>query len=504
MTALRDDDPHFRVDELREDLRGRTVRGGAVTVAAQAARYLLYLAGTMVLARLLTPADFGLVAMVMSVVGFLLVFRDLGLITATVQREEIDQAKVSTLFWVNSIFGLLLALIAAAAAPLISRFFDEPRLTPVTVVIGGLTVLQGLGAQHYALLRRKMRFAAVGVAEVLAAFAGVFSAVLFALKGFGYWALVVQQAATALVRMILFWTLCDWRPSAVFRFAEVRSMVAFGSYLTATRIMRSVARSLDRILLGRFAGPGPVGLYAKALNGLAGPFQRITWPVARLAVPVLSRLVGEPQLYRAYFRQGMEIIAFAGVPAVVLLFLEAEAAVLVVLGEQWTGAIPIFRSLAPVALTVLFQMGIGWAYVSSARVATQLRWETMQSITAVSAFVVGVHWGPLGVAVGYSAASVLLVVPSVFYCFRGSPLEARDLFGPFGMPAAASLFGGLAVCVWKEIGPAETNPLAGLAISASVFGLFYLAGWALTRPGRATLRRLSRLVRDVRRPSKRL
>ncbi len=148
----------FDTEYLKADLKGRSVRGGAVTMAAQGIKFFLQIGSTVVLARLLTPEDFGLIAMVTAVTGFVMMFKDMGLSMATVQRAEIDHAQISTLFWINVVLSLAFMLLTATLAPAIAWFYSEPRLTWITLALAGAFIFSGFTVQHQALLRRQMNF----------------------------------------------------------------------------------------------------------------------------------------------------------------------------------------------------------------------------------------------------------------------------------------------------------------------------------------------------------
>src|ERR1051325_5371466 len=180
-------------DHLVNDIGTRAVSGGFVTVSAQVAKFLLNFAAAAVLARLLNPREFGLVGMVLGVTGLVGIFRELGLSTATVQRETITQQQVSNLFWVNVSVTVFLTVTCSGLAPLVARFYHDPRVAGIMVALSFTFLLTGSTVQHQALLTRQMRFRALAVIEVTAMLVGFTSACLLAKFGFGYWALVAQQ-----------------------------------------------------------------------------------------------------------------------------------------------------------------------------------------------------------------------------------------------------------------------------------------------------------------------
>jgi PST family polysaccharide transporter len=254
---------HFSTEHLLSDLKRHTVSGGFVTGSAQVAKFVLNLGSTVVLARLLTPRDFGLVAMVTAVTGFLTIFRHAGLATPTIQREHITHAQVSNLFWVNLCVSGICMVIAAALAPVLAWFYHNPRLVAITLALSVTFLIGGFRVQHLALLRRQLRFKALAIIDVGSMALGVAVAIVMAVMGFGYWSLVGLSLATELGSFILTGSISQWRPQWPSRRSGVRPLLTFGLHQTAASLIFSVARSSDTLLVGRFYGAGAVGLYTR-------------------------------------------------------------------------------------------------------------------------------------------------------------------------------------------------------------------------------------------------
>ena len=226
----------------------------------------------MILARLLTPREFGLVAMSWTIIGFSQVFKEAGLSTATVQREGITHAQVSNLFWVNVVLSGLISLLVAAAAPAVAWFYREPLLVEVTLALSTTILLAGLAVQHMALLNRQMRFGAIAFIQVGSVLAGVLVGVTMAWLKYGYWSLVGMNLATSMTALLLAWSASRWRPQAFARHSGTRSLLHFGANLTAGHFLYSLARGLDRLLIGRVYGAFSVGLYSRAYSCSHAPW----------------------------------------------------------------------------------------------------------------------------------------------------------------------------------------------------------------------------------------
>ncbi|NNE08121.1 MAG: lipopolysaccharide biosynthesis protein [Gemmatimonadetes bacterium] len=497
---MKDRDRHFRTLDLQDDLIGRSVRGGTVALGAQGTRVLLTVVSTIVLARILAPHDFGMVAMVTATTGFLGILRDLGLATATVQSEEIDQGQVSTLFWVNVITGALLAVAVILVSPAIAAFFREPRLVAIGIALGVLGLVESFGTQHEGLLRRRMRFGALSFAEVGSLAVGVVTGIVLALRGHGYWALVAMRFGTELTRISLLWILCDWRPDRTIHFGRVRSLLAFGGYLTLSQFVRYTARHVDRLLVGRAFGAEILGFYGRARGWLYAPAHLISGPVSRVAVPVLSRLRSEPERFRAWFGKGQEILASIALPLAAFLFADTRSVVLLILGDQWLPAIPIFRLLAPVAFAAVVHAGFQWCYISLGRADRQFRWSVFEMIVTITAFVVGMRWGVNGIAAAWSSVAILLAVPGALYCFHGSPIRTMDLVKSFFAPVTGSIAAAAAVRVFLAMRTID-NTILAVAVHAALFLFVYLLIWIGLPGGRERAKFFFGLAGRIRRPA---
>src|SRR5919106_4343726 len=302
---------HIKSDHLLADLKHHTVSGGIVTGTAQVAKFVLNLSATVVLARLLTPRDFGLVAMVTTVIGFLSIFKHSGLATPTIQREHITQAQVSNLFWVNLGVSGICMLIVAALAPVLAWFYHDSRLVAITLALSVTFLVGGYRVQHLALLRRQLRFKTLAVIDVGSMALGVAVAIIMAGLGFRYWSLVGLSLATELGSFLLTGSISRWRPQWPSRRSGVGPLLTFGLHQTAASLIFSIARGTDTLLIGRYYGAGAVGLYTRGAALVTRPLEQFLLPVNSVFVPTLSRLQSHPARYRSTFLRLYEAIAVA-------------------------------------------------------------------------------------------------------------------------------------------------------------------------------------------------
>jgi O-antigen/teichoic acid export membrane protein len=494
---LSDHDRFLRVDHLSADLRGRSVRGGAVTLTSQGAKFLLTLASMAVLARMLTPEDFGLIAMATVVIGFTSVFKDMGFSMATVQSPDIRHSQASTLYWLNVAASVVITIATAAVAPLLAWFYKEPRVTAVTIALAGTILFGGFGIQHQALLRRQMRFGALAFAEIVSLVVGTLAAIASALAGLGYWSLVVLNVVREIANTAFVWILCRWRPGGPVRRGGIRPLISFGAHLTGFNIVNYIARNVQKMLIGWYSGAGPLGLYNNADRILLLPMQQINMPLTSVAVPALSRIQNETERYRAYFRRGVMLTVTAGMPVVTFLFVVADKAVLAFLGPQWAGAVPIFRALGPAAFIGTFNVATGWVYVSLGTTRRQFNWGLIASAVTIVGYAIGLPWGAIGVAVAFSASTVILRLPSIQYCFRGTQLRLEDLWIALWRPTVSSLVAGGLLVALDRVFAVRLPVGISLGLDFLFYSLLYIVVWIGLPGGRGSLLEIVGIVREL-------
>lgn len=412
---------YFSTDHLRSDLKKKALRGAGATVFSQVSVYCIQMIGTIILARLLTPADFGLIAMV---TAFSLLLRNCGLrgfTEATIQAEVIDHKKISTLFWINLVLSLALTLFFIALAPLLAWFYDEPRLKSITVAIALSFVFTALSTQHLALLARNMQFYRITVNEVVATIVGVVAAIIMATQGYGYWALVVRRVVPFIAIAGGAWILCRWVPSLPARGTGVKPMLKFGMNTYGNFASNYVSRNLDKVLIGWRHGAQSLGFYERAYYLFVMPVNQLSYPLTNVAVSALSKLRDDPEKYRDYYLKALSMIAFVGMPLSATLTLIGKDFLLLLLGPQWYKAGEIFTVFGPGVGILLVYGTHGWLHLSLGRADRWFRWGIVELIGTTFCFTVALPFGAIGVAFAYTASFYLLVLPGLLYA--GKPVN---------------------------------------------------------------------------------
>jgi O-antigen/teichoic acid export membrane protein len=477
------DDKDVRKSEL-SDLRRKTARGALVSIVSQAATLVFRTGSMVIMARLLLPEDFGLVGMVTAFTGFLSLFRDAGLSMATVQRESITDAQLSTLFWINLAVGGLLALSSAALAPVLVSFYGEPRLFLIAIGLGTAFIFNGAAAQHRAMLQRNMRFAALAAIDITALIIGIAAGAAVALTGGGYWALVVMTVASPAVSVFGLWAATRWVPGLPQRNTGIGSMLWYGGTVTLNSVVVYVAYNADKVLLGRFLGAQVLGIYGRAYQLINLPTENLNGTIGMVAFPALSRLQNDPERLRSFFLKGYGLFLALVIPITAGCALFAEDIVLVFLGPQWDAAVPVFRLLAPTILAFALMNPFAWLMLATGQTRRSLNIAFMIAPVVIVGYLLGLPYGLHGVAIGYSAAMMILVPPMVLWAKHGTLITAGDVVKTIASPALSIALGALAAfATWGWLRQLEPALLRLTAANVVMFGTYAISLLFLMRQG---------------------
>lgn len=486
-------------DSSMGDLKGTAVRSGAVTLGTQAIIFVLTIVSTMVLARLLTPSEHGLMAMVLPFTGLLLLFADLGLSTATIQRAKLTKREASGLFWVNVAIGLVLGISVGLAAPVVAWFYAEPAVAGITMALAIGFPLNGLLVQHKAILRRQLKFTRVAVVDVVSMAMSVLIAVTLAFTGAGYWSLVAMHLARISCSCIGYWLACGWVPEGPASVRGTKELLQFGVNIAGANFFNFVARNIDNVAIGKVHGPAEVGLYSRAYQIMMLPIVNLREPLLRVSLPLLSSLQNDHERYRKMYVEYVSVLAFLSMPLTAFLFAFADELVAVVLGEQWGGAAPMFAFLAVAAFIQVPASSRGTVSISFGLARRYLAWQALNVIAVATGVLIGVNWGGVGVAIAYAMVSWLLLIPSTLLLFRGTPISPLDFYSSVVTPAVASVT--MVVLVeWILSHFGSLSAFATLEIAGLLAGPLYLGIWMILPATRRRLKYTLSLVRHLRKP----
>jgi PST family polysaccharide transporter len=337
--------------------------------------------------------------------------------------------------------------------------------------------------QHWALLRRQMRFRAIAGMETTADLLSFATAIALAWHGAGYWALVVQRLISPILLLLASWTICRWRPSRPARASGVRTLLGFGAGVTGSQISAAFARSVDQILIGWLWGPAVLGLYERTTRLLLVPINTINAPVYAAAMPALSRLLDDPARYRSMFCQVMQKLGLLTMPVFALAAVTADWVVDILFGPSWHQAIPLVAMFSVSATFLPVLMAAGLLFLTQARTADMLRATGLDAAVSVAAIVAGLPWGVIGVAASIATVGVLIRMPLAFWLTtRRGPVGVGAVWRAIAPPASIALAIALIVGGLRFVTPDPTPvAMALVAATALVIALIGLLVWPETR-----------------------
>lgn len=448
-----------------EDFKRRSVRGGASALLSQGVSIILQFGTTIILARILMPSDYGLQAMVLSVTGFLSLFKEAGLSAASVQRKTISRHEISTLFWINVAIGGLLTILTALIAPALVSFYNDERLYGITLLSSTVFTINALSIQHRALLDRTMQFTTNNYIDVISAIVGSIAAVWSASIGWGYWALIVQNVSLPLVTVIASWIAMPWIPGRPRWTPALKEMLQFGGTVTLNSVVVYIGYNAEKFLLGHFWGSGPLGLYGRAYQLANVPMQQLSNSVGSVAFPALSRLQEDRDRLCRFYLKAHSLVVSITVPVVLGVALFAEDIITTVLGPRWDGAAPILRLLSPAILFFALINPLSWLLRALGMVSRSMHIALVICPVMILGILTGLKHGPQGVALGYSSALILLAVPVLAWALHGTGVSLLDYWRAICPPLVAGVVGGGAALLAHRV---ASHSLSGGLLLVSV------------------------------------
>jgi O-antigen/teichoic acid export membrane protein len=453
-----------------QGMRRTAIRGVGITIFASGASFVVQIGATVILARLLTPTDFGIVTMVTT---FSLLFCSFGLNGFTeliLQREKVTDSLASNLFWANVGISVFLTISFVAIGPLLSRFYHNSLVAGVATGMS-LTILIGsLGWIHLALLSRAMKFRAVSIINIVARFLSVICSIVLAVLGWGYWALVAGQVAVSLATVIGAWWMCRWMPRFPRRAQDTGSSIRFAINVYSHYAFNYVTRNTDNLLVGWRFSAQTLGFYKKAYDLFVLPESQLIAPISSVVVTTLSRLTGDRAQYQRYLLSGISVLAFVGMGIGIDITLVGKDVIRFLLGPGWDESGRIFSLFGPGIGVMLLYGTHGWIHLSTGRPDRWFRWGLIEFLCTVALFVMALPWGPAGIALAWTISYLILLLPAFWYA--GNPIELRlaSVVGAVWKPFFASAVAGVSAVVVLHILPVVVGFSGALAAFVKLVG----------------------------------
>ncbi len=431
------------------DLKNQAASGVKWSTVSQIGRQGTQLVTTIILARLLSPADFGLVGMAMVVIGFTGIFKDLGTSAAIIQRKELSEDLLSSIFWVNVGFGTLAMIILFFGAPLGGLFYQDHRVDAILRVLSLTFLISGPSILQQALLERSLSFHKLAKVEIGAVVCGAIVGIGLALTGFGVWSLVFQSLTIATITTVLLWLVSSWKPKWIFYWNEIKSVSSYSLNLTGFSIFNYFARNADYLLIGRYLGAQDLGYYILAYRILLFPLQNISSVIGRVMFPVYSSIQDNNRRFANAYLKVAKTIALITFPMMLGILALADPFVLTIFGVKWQPVILLIMIFAPVGLLQSIGTATGAIYTAKGRTDWMFRWGMGAGLFTIIAFTIGLYWGIVGVAAAYAIVTFSLSYFNFAIPFRLISLKFSQLLGVLWKPLMNSLIMFAAIIVFK-------------------------------------------------------
>jgi O-antigen/teichoic acid export membrane protein len=393
-----------------KNLRQRTVSGLGWNTATQALARILQFALLIVLARILSPNEFGLIGMILVFTGFASSFSDMGLGASIIQAQALSDVKLDSVFWLNIAIGGALTVIFILAAPLVSTFYGEPQLQLLTVAVAFNFILGSLSVVHYALLQKSLDFRSWFWIEVVTVSISGILALVLALSGFGVWSLAGQSISGTAIRTTMLWRLSSWRPRCRFDPAAVRELLRFGRHLIGFNIVVYCAQYFDKLVIGHQIGSSALGIYNLSDRLMRMPLTNVTAITGAVMFPALSRLQENVESVKRAYLRANRMIALLTFPMMLGLSVLARPAILVIYGDKWLDAVGIFQVLCFAGLAQSVYNTASWIFLSRGRPDILFRLGILSMLVRVAGVFIGMQWGLLGIAWAYMLGGYLCLL----------------------------------------------------------------------------------------------
>lgn len=468
-------DKYFSENKAYVGLGRASLHSGVIFIAARGVNIFVQLASTILLARVLSPHDFGLVAMVIALVGFAPMLIDLGSSEAATQKTHISRADISALFWLNIAVAVALTILLAGGSGAVAVFFGEPSLSGIALVLSSTFLLTALSTQHYALMRRAMQFRHIAMIDISANLIGSAVSVAMALTGWGYWALVAKPVVTAALVVVLAWISCRWIPGRPRFSSNVKELVGFGLGVTGFTMTDYLAKSADRIAIGYFLGAGPLGYFQNAFTIYSNVLSILTEPCHNIAASSLSKLRNNIDELKRSWKMALSLLSFFSIPAFAVLAVIGQDFVVLLLGQKWAPAGPLLCIFAVRGMAQSIERTLGWMHVAAGRADRLMRWGLISAVVQLLALAAGLPFGVTGVAIAYAVAMFALFVPALVYSGRPLGIGAKDVLQVVGPQMIAGLTGVAVTFIAQVELLGDVSPLTRLIASGAICSAVYLA-----------------------------
>jgi O-antigen/teichoic acid export membrane protein len=484
--------------------KGKVIRGLSWSFAGRFGSQFCQLVISIVLARLLTPSEFGVIGMLLVFTGFAQTFVDGGLSSALIYHRDIAEAHRSSAFWLQLGIGAALSAAFYLLAPAIAWFYGVPQIAGLARLLSLVFVVQALSLTQTALLSREFKFRALGIATLVATLISGLAAVVMAQMNYGVWALAWQPLLNAALLAALLWFQSDWRPRFVFDRTVAGELGRYGLYLTGHMTLNYWLRNGDNLLIGKVLGAHPLGIYARAYSLMLLPLTNIGAVFGQVMFPALSQLQDDMARFKRHYLTATRTIALVAFPLMAGVAVLSKPLILFLLGPKWIEVVPILQILSIVGLVQSIIFPVGWVFTALGRTRDQFRLSLLLTAAFAVAMAAGIRYGLLGVTYAYAVWTLLSGFLNLRLIGRYIHLPVRENLLSVAPIAALSAVMGLAVygldSTAGQAWPLIVRLLAGGTLGVLSFGALcaatrnhtFLEVWQLAHRGLGTAFRARR------------
>jgi len=467
------------------DIKRKLFQGISWNVLSQLGTQGISFCVTLVLARLLVPEDFGLVALSGVFVGFILIFEDLAMGSAIVQRKNIDDVYLSTSFWASMMTGLILAAVLLLIAPFAALFYDNPLLKPIIMISSLSLVISPFTSIHKSLLTKRLEFNKLAIINIVRALFNGIASVLLAFFGYGVWSLVLGGVISGILVAPLVWSFSPWRPSFKFSQQCFKDLFGFSSYLLSFNVFNYFARNFDNLIIGKLLGAQVLGVYSIAYSLMMKPIRQVSWSIGRVLFPVFSDIQHDKARVRSGYLKVTKTIALVTFPMMFGLLVVAKEFVLVTLGAKWQEVILPLQLLCLVGATQSVGTTVGTIFNSQGRSDLLFKTGVAASLGHVLAFVIGIRWGLVGMINCYIGSNAIFFFVNQFFAGRLIELPLNTFLKNLTVPLLCSSVMAVLVMLLKSAIQSSLHlpmlPTLALSVATGVVSYMTLVFFALKK-----------------------
>lgn len=482
-------------------LKKKAVKGAGINVVTHLISFLFHTAGVILLARLLTPKDFGLVAMVTAFSMLPLNFGLNGFMEYIIQQKTISTQEINSIFWLHLFVATILSISFIIFGLFLVNFYAEPALSGIAAVMATSFILAAFYTTPMALLRRDMKFSSIAIGDLSAGILSIVFAITAAIGGMAYWSIVIRQMGVSLVQVIVAWMLCPWRPSRPQGFKQAVPGLKYALKVYVNFTVNYLTKSIDKVLLGRYYGSSVLGTYDRAYYLSALPANQLLTPLNSVALATLSRLRDDKERFSVYYTKAVSMVSFLGTIASVVLMLSAKDLVPLLLGPGWTETGLILMAFCPGIAAILVYGTNSWLHLSLGKPGRWVRWNLFSMSITVTAFIIAAPYGALAMAITYSAIRYLLMLPGFWYAGRPIGLSIttllRGIWPYFIAGLSVSLIWFYLPVLWPPLNDIliSLSPLIRVIIATCISPLLYLIMVIILQRSFVSIRELITLLK---------